>query len=83
MPFAFVPCPRPEQKFMPTGIEQIDAVTRGIPIGGLTELCGSDLASSGKTSVLLSLLAQASQQYFCALVEIACSDPVGGLEHGG
>ncbi len=43
VPFAFAPCARPEQKFIPTGIEQIDALTRGIPIGGLTELCGSDL----------------------------------------
>src|SRR5579859_3880840 len=69
VPFAFAPCSRPEQRFIPTGIEQIDAVTGGIPIGGLTELCGSNLASSGKTSALTSLLATASQKHFCALVD--------------
>lgn len=69
IPSAFAPCPRPEQKFIPTGIEQIDALSGGILIGGLTELCGSNLASSGKASVVTSLLATASQKYFCALVD--------------
>src|SRR5260370_8972010 len=43
VPFAFARCPRPEQKFIPTGIEQIDAVTHGIPIAGLTQIFVSDL----------------------------------------
>jgi hypothetical protein len=42
---------------MATGIREIDeAIGGGIPRGGLTEICGA--ASSGRTSVLLSLLAR-------------------------
>lgn len=69
IPSAFAPCPKPEWKTILTGIQQIDAVIGGIPIGGLTELCGSNLASSGKISALTSLLATASQDQFCALVD--------------
>lgn len=54
---------------MPTGIPQIDSVSSGIPISALTEICGRGLASSGKTTVMISLLAQATQKYFCALVD--------------
>ena len=69
IPSAFAPCLRPELESIPTGIAKIDCVTGGIPLGGLTELCGSNLASSGKSSVLTSLLAAASQKHFCALID--------------
>lgn len=69
IPSAFAIYRRPEQRTISTGIAQIDSVTAGVPISALTEICGSGQASSGKTSVLVSLLAQATQQHFCALVD--------------
>jgi recombination protein RecA len=83
IPSAFTVYRRPEQKAIPTGISQIDSVTAGVPIGALTEICGSGLASSGKTSVLISLLAQATQKHFCALVDAEDSfDPASARVAG-
>jgi len=48
---------------------QFDAVAGGIPKGVLTEICGSLETSSGKTTLLLSLLARATEDNFCALVD--------------
>ncbi len=68
---------------LPTGIRQIDNAVCGVPLHALTEICGSNLASSGKTSVLVSLLAQATRDHFCALVD-ACDgfDPASGQTAG-
>src|SRR5215470_6820452 len=83
IPSAFAMYRRPEQKTILTGISQIDSVTAGIPVSALTEICGSSLASSGKTSVLMSLLAQATQKHFCALVDSSDSfDPVSAQAMG-
>jgi recA bacterial DNA recombination protein len=58
-----------------TGIQQVDQLTGGIPLGALSEICGSS-PSSGKTSVLMSLIAQSSQKHLCALVDATDSfDP--------
>ena len=83
IPAAFAPCYRPEQKSILTGVEQIDAVTGGILVGGLTELCGSNLASSGKASVVTSLVATASQKHFCALVDSGDSFDPASAEAAG
>jgi recombination protein RecA len=69
IPAAFSVYSRPECGNIPTGIISIDAKIQGIPLHALTEICGSNFASSGKTSVLTSLLAQASQDHYCALVD--------------
>ena len=69
IPAAFSVYSRPEYGKIPTGIVSIDAQTQGIPLHALTEICGSNYASSGKTSVLTSLLARASQDHYCALVD--------------
>lgn len=69
IPSAFAVYRQPERKTIATGIPQIDSVTAGIPVSALTEICGSGLASSGKTSVLIALLAQATEKHFCALVD--------------
>lgn len=69
IPSAFTVYRRPEYKTIATGIPQIDEWNGGVPIGALTEICGSNVASSGKTSVLVSLLGNASQDHFCALVD--------------
>ena len=54
---------RPEPEILPSGIPQID-----LPRGCLTEIIGP--ASSGRTSLLLSILAQATaRQEICALVD--------------
>jgi hypothetical protein len=69
LPAAFTVHQRREQGSLPTGISRIDDAVQGVPLHALTEICGHNLASSGKTSVLLSLLAQASRDHFCALVD--------------
>ena len=67
-----VPASRLEQRRAPatlaTGIAALDELTGGIPRGALTEICGP--ASSGRTSVLLSLMARMTQaREVCALVD--------------
>ncbi len=83
LPLAFAPSKRIERETIPTGIEAVDAMTSGIPLSALTEICGSNLASSGKTSVLHSLLARASQKYFCALVDAGDSLDTASAENAG
>lgn len=59
---------RPQPETIPTGILQVDELTGGIPRGGLTEIFGP--ASSGRTSLLLALLAQVTaREEVCALVD--------------
>jgi len=59
---------RPQPQTILTGIAQVDALTGGIPRGGLTEIFGS--ASSGRTSLLLALMAQmTAREEVCALVD--------------
>ncbi len=72
-PSAFVVYRRPARETIRTGIAQIDQAIGGVPLHSLTEICGSSLASSGKTSVMTSLLAQASQNHSCALVDASDS----------
>jgi len=63
---------RPAPATVLTGIAELDALTSGIPRGALTEICGS--ASSGRTSVLLALLAEVTRrQEVCALVDVSDS----------
>jgi recombination protein RecA len=59
-----------------SGIAELDAVLEGgFPRGSIVELCGSP--SSGRTSLALSLLAQATgRQEACAFVDVSdCLDP--------
>lgn len=63
-------------ELQPCGVMELDAVLGGgFPRGSLVELCGS--ASSGRTGVAFSLLAQATaQQESCAIVDVSDSlDP--------
>jgi hypothetical protein len=61
---------RPAPQMVSSGVREIDALTGGLPRGCLTEICGP--ASSGRTSVLLAVLAAATQrQEVCALVDIS------------
>jgi hypothetical protein len=66
-------CPAPPT--VPTGIAALDALTGGFPRGALSEIYGP--ASSGRTSVLLALLAALTRRReVCALVDASDSfDP--------
>jgi recombination protein RecA len=61
----------------PSGVSELDALlSGGFPRGSLVELCGD--ASSGRTSLAFSLLAQATErQEACAFVDVSDSlDPL-------
>jgi hypothetical protein len=59
---------RPAPAMASSGIPQLDSLTGGLARGCLTEICGT--ASSGRTGILLSALAQATQRgEVCALVD--------------
>jgi hypothetical protein len=72
-PYAFAVHKREQIGRIDTGVAAIDGITGGIPLRTLTEICGSNTSSSGKTSVLISLLAQATQEHYCALVDASDS----------
>src|SRR5256885_2989284 len=64
-------------ELQPSGVMELDAVLGGgFPRGSLVELCGS--ASSGRTGLAFSLLAEATErQQACAFVDVADSlDPL-------
>lgn len=67
--------PRPPAATLATGLPQVDALTGGIPRGALTEIFGP--ASSGRTSLMLFVLAQATARgEVCALLDATDSfDP--------
>jgi recombination protein RecA len=59
---------RPSPEMVSSGIPQLDSLIGGLARGCLTEICGS--ASSGRTSILLRVLAQATQRgEVCALID--------------
>lgn len=68
---------RPAPEMFPTGIPAIDRETGGIPKSALTQVCAPVGVTSGRTSLLLSLLAQVTgKEQFCALIDAAdCFDP--------
>src|SRR5437899_12708908 len=68
---------RVKVELQPSGVMELDAVLGGgFPRGSLVELCGP--ASSGRTSMAFSLLAQATErQEACAFVDVSDSlDPI-------
>ena len=73
-PFAFHERHATEAR-QPTGILEIDSIAGGLPRGALTEIVGP--ASSGRTSLLISLLAKmTANEEVCALVDVQDSfDP--------
>src|SRR5262249_52716793 len=75
LPGALSPHVRPELEMLATGIEALDRKTGGIPKGALTQICARGEVSSGKTTLLLSAMAAAREE-FCALVDASDSfDP--------
>ena len=68
IPRALTPPQRPAPERMLTNLAAVDTLTGGIPLGCLTEICG--VASSGRTSIVLSLLAECMRRHeICALVD--------------
>jgi recombination protein RecA len=73
---------RPLPETARTGIAEIDSATGGLPRGCLTEIYGP--ASSGRTSLLISILAEATaRQEICALVDADDAfDPISAAAAG-
>lgn len=68
IPQAFSPVKRPLPERILTGIASVDALTGGIPLGCLTEICGH--TSSGRSSILLQIFAEFMRRdEMCALVD--------------
>ena len=67
---------------VPTGIEELDTLTGGLPRGALSEIVGA--VSSGRTGVMMSALACATRrQEACALVDTSDSfDPASAQSAG-
>src|SRR5690349_21774908 len=74
--------PRPTPELVRTGVSEVDTATGGLPRGCLTEIFGP--ASSGRTSLLVSILASATgRQEVCALVDAEDAfDPVSAAAAG-
>jgi hypothetical protein len=69
-PGAFLRYEPPQLETFPTGIVEVDVQTGGISKSGLTQICAPPGVTSGKTTLLLSLLARVTgQEQFCALVD--------------
>ena len=68
IPRALTPPQRPSLERMLTGIASVDALTGGIPLGCLTEICGP--SSSGRSSILLQILVEFMRRdETCALID--------------
>jgi hypothetical protein len=73
---------RPLPETVPTGVAELDAAMGGLPRGCLTEIFGP--ASSGRSSLLLSILALATaREEVCAIVDAEDSfDPQSAAAAG-
>lgn len=70
IPSALSPQVQQAPRLMPCGIAEIDTMLAGgLPIGGVSELTG--LASSGRTSLAFSLLAEATSDSACAYIDVS------------
>lgn len=73
---AFVTHGRPPIATMATGIDAIDRAIGGIPLGAITELVAPRFVSAGQKSIQAQVLARATQNQVCALVDATDSfDP--------
>jgi hypothetical protein len=77
IPGAFTIYERSAPEVFPTGIPAIDHEIGGIPKGALIQICAPVGVTSGRTTLLSSLLAQVTgKEQFCALVDASdCFDP--------
>ena len=85
IPGALTVYERQALEVIPIGIPAIDQEVGGIPKGGLTQVCAPAGINSGRTTLLMSLLAEVTQQKeeFCALVDATdCFDPESASRMG-
>jgi recombination protein RecA len=84
LPGALTVYERPAPQVFPSGITELDRQIGGIPLGALTQIHAPQNISSGKTTLLVSLLAQLTQrEQFCALVDASdCFDPASAQAAG-
>src|SRR5262245_36960740 len=77
LPGALTVYERPSPEVFPTGIAALDRQIGGIPQSALTQIHAPLNLSSGKTALLVSLMAQVTRrEQFCALVDASdCFDP--------
>ena len=59
IPAALTPAPQPLRPTLPFGVAALDALTGGLPVGAVSELCGS--TGSGRTALSLAAVAAATQ----------------------
>ncbi len=72
----FTARPPVEQPVLVTGIPAIDSNLGGIPCGEITEIVGARWSSTGRKSLQSQLLARATKDQFCALIDATDSfDP--------
>jgi hypothetical protein len=84
LPGAFSTYAPPEHQMLRTGVPAIDSVAGGVPKSALTQVCGARWTSSGKTALLVSLLARSTRAgECCALIDSAESfDPISAEAAG-
>lgn len=84
LPGALRYCERAAPEMISTGISEIDRQIGGIPKSALTQICVPEGMSSGKTTMLVSLMAQLTRrEHFCALVDASnCFDPASAEAAG-
>lgn len=73
---------RRPREVLPTGVREIDDLLLGLPRGAITELHGP--ASSGRTSLMLSALANATaHEEMCAIVDCDDTFDLASAAHAG
>ena len=74
----------PEPEMIATGIQSLDRTIGGIPRSGLTQICAPAGLSTGRTTLLLSVMQKVtSREEFCALVDASdCFDPASAEAAG-
>ena len=84
LPGALSPHLRSDPEMLLAGIAGLDRLTSGIPRRGLTQICAPPQVSSGRTTLLLSLMAEVTRsEEFCALVDANdCFDPASAEAAG-
>lgn len=84
LPGALSPYVPPEPEMLLTGIHALDHQTGGIPKSGLTQICAPSGVTSGRTTLLLSLMQKVTRrEEFCALVDASdCFHPASAEAAG-
>jgi recombination protein RecA len=83
VPAAFAQRAPAEMPLLPTGIATLDAAIGGIPCGGITEIVGPAFCSAGRKSLQAQLLAGATQERFCGLIDATDSFDPKSAESAG